>query len=286
MISHATTGTNELKVNMMGVTRTVAGPSRARPVLRAAAFGIGLLVLGIAAAQARSLDIIVERGALTLCANPNALPFASKTGPLPGFQIELGEQLAERLGVKLNREWVVSAFQYRRADCDLVLDAIDRQDAPPPGGVQVTRPYHRSGVVLAVRGDSKLTSLSTIGPNQRVGVPIGSLVSMTLGKAGTVTSPFVFEDDILEALAHREIEAAAVTPVTVDWYNHQHADQPLRLIPAFENDPDFNWNIAAGLFRPDDRLRQRVDAAIEQMKADGTIAKIYARYGIALRPPQ
>jgi polar amino acid transport system substrate-binding protein len=279
---------NEWPVNWPGGARIVARQVRARLAQRVAAIsiGIGVAVLGVAAAKARPLDLIMERGALTLCANPNALPFASKSGPLPGFQIELGEQLAERLGIKLNREWVVSAFQYRRADCDLVLDAIDRKDTPPQGGVQVTRPYHRSGVVLAVRGDSKLTSLSTMGPDQRVGVPVNSLVSMTLGKAGTVTSPFVFEDEIVEALAHREIEAAAVTPVTVDWYNHQHADQPLRLIPAFENDPDFNWNIAAGLFRPDDKLRQRVDAAIESMQADGTIAKIYARYGIALRPPQ
>jgi polar amino acid transport system substrate-binding protein len=47
-----------------------------------------------------------------------------------------------------------------------------------------------------------------------------------------------------------------------------------------------NWNVAAGLFRPDDRLRARVDAAIEALLADGTIARIYARYGIELRPPQ
>jgi polar amino acid transport system substrate-binding protein len=247
---------------------------------------ICLLLLGSAAADARSLETITERGALTLCANPNALPFASKTGPVPGFQIELGEKIAQQLGVKLTREWVISAVQYRRADCDLVLDSIARKDTPPAGGVQVSRPYHRSGVVLAVRADSHASSLASLGSDQRVGVPVGSLVSMTLDKGGTVTSPFVFEDDIVAALANREIEAAAVTPVTVGWFNLQHADKPLRLIPAFDNDPDLNWNIAAGLFRPDDKLRQRVDAAIEALLADGTIARIYARYGVELRPPQ
>ena len=59
---------------------------------------------------------------------------------------------------------------------------------------------------------------------------------MTLAKAGTATSPFVFEDDIVAALANREIEAAAVTPATVGWFNLQHADKPLRLIPAFNDD--------------------------------------------------
>ncbi|WP_334506223.1 hypothetical protein [Bradyrhizobium sp. AZCC 1693] len=90
---------------------------------------------------------------MTLCASPNALPFASKSGPVPGFQIELGEKIAEQLGVKLTREWVVSAIRYRRADCDPVLDVIARKDTQPAGGVQVSRPYHRSGVVLAVRDD-------------------------------------------------------------------------------------------------------------------------------------
>jgi polar amino acid transport system substrate-binding protein len=250
------------------------------------AAGLSLLMLWCVPADARSLEAVIERGTLTLCASPNALPFASKTGPVPGFQIELGEKIAEHLGVKLTREWVVSAIQYRRADCDLVLDVISRKDASPAGGVRVSRPYHRSGVVLAVRSDSQATSLASLGADQRVGVPVGSLVSMTLAKGGVITSPFVFEDDIVAALANREIEAAAVTPMTVGWFNRQHADKPLRLIPAFDNDQDLNWNIAAGLLRPDEQLRQRLDAAIETLLADGTIARIYARYGIELRAPQ
>ena len=248
--------------------------------------GVSLLLLWNAAAHARSLETIIERGTLTLCASPNALPFASKTGPVPGFQVELGEKIAQQLGVKLMREWVVSAIQYRRADCDLVLDVIARKDTEPPGGVRVSRPYHRSGVVLAVRGDSPASSLASLGSDQRVGVPVGSVVSMTLAKGGTTTSPFVYEDEIVAALANREIEAAAVTPMTVGWFNLQHADKPLRLIPAFDNERDLNWNIAAGLLRPDDKLRARVDAAIEALLADGTIAGIYARYGIELKPPQ
>jgi len=259
-----------------------------RPRYRVARYvaGLSLLMLGSAPADARSLETVIERGTLTLCASPNALPFASKTGPVPGFQIELGEKIAEQLGVKLTREWVVSAIQYRRADCDLVLDVISRKDTSPAGGVRVSRPYHRSGVVLAVRSDSPASSLASLGADQRVGVPVGSLVSMTLAKSGAATSPFAFEDDIVAALANREIEAAAVTPMTVGWFNLQHADKPLRLIPAFDNDQDLSWNIAAGLLRPDDKLRERVDAAIEALLADGSIARIYARYGIELRPPQ
>src|SRR5215472_11049574 len=105
-----------------------------------------LMLLSTAAALPRSLQAIADRGALTLCANPDALPWASKTGDLPGFQVELAENLAMRLGVSLTRQWVISAFQYRRVDCDVVLDAISGRDAAVEGGLRLSRPYQRSGV--------------------------------------------------------------------------------------------------------------------------------------------
>jgi polar amino acid transport system substrate-binding protein len=90
---------------------------------------------------------------------------------------------------------------------------------------------------------------------------------------------------MMEALAHREIAAAAVTPATVGWFNLNHPEARVRRIPAFEQDADLNWNVAVGMMRPDEGLRQRVDAALEAMLADGTIAEILARYGVEPRPP-
>jgi len=37
---------------------------------------------------------------------------------------------------------------------------------------------------------------------------------------------------------------------------------------------------------PDNNLRAQIDAALGDMLADGTISRIYARYGIELRPPE
>ncbi len=245
-----------------------------------------LVTLGLVPAHARSLQAISERGTLTLCANPDALPFASRIGAMPGFQIELADQLAHELGVSLTREWVRSTYQVRRSDCDLVLDAIMHAEAKPEGPVRLSRPYHRGGVVLAVRADSDLSSLEQLKPGERVGVALGSVVSMMLDKRHIAITPFVLEDQIVAALADREIAAAAVTPATVGWFNLQHRDAPLRVVPVFADDPDLNWNIAAGLIRSDEELRRRVDQALERLLSDGTIAKIYARYGIELRAPQ
>jgi polar amino acid transport system substrate-binding protein len=247
---------------------------------------VAVLLLSVAPALPRSLQAIVDRGAVTLCANPDALPWASKTSAVPGFQVELAENLATRLGVALTRQWVISAFQYRRVDCDVVFDAIASKGASVEGGLRLSRPYQRSGVVLAVRDESRVASLAGLAAGHRVGVLVGSLVSMRLDTRGIRTTPFVLEGELMAALADGEVDAAAVTPVAIGWYNMVHPDAHIRMIAAFADDPDLNWNLAVGMIGPDNNLRQHIDAALEEMLADGTIARIYAHYGIEMRPPE
>ena len=255
------------------------------PALKLGA-ALALVLLFASSALPRSLQAIADRGTLTLCANPDALPWASKTGAVSGFQVELAENLAKRLGVSLTRQWVISVFQYRRVDCDLVFDAIASKGASVEGGLRLSRPYQRSGVVLAVRGASGVASLDGLAADHRVGVLVGSLVSMRLDKRGIATTPFVLEHDLMEALASGEVEAAALTPVAIGWYNRVHPQAPFRMIAAFADDPDLNWNLAVGMIGPDDKLRQQIDVALGEMLADGTIARIYAGYGIEPRPPE
>jgi polar amino acid transport system substrate-binding protein len=246
-----------------------------------------LVVFGAVNATARSLEAIRQRGALTLCAHPNALPYASKRGDaVPGFQVEIATALAKQLGVSLEQHWVINSFQYRRADCDIILDAIADRAVLAEVGLRMSRPYHRSGVALAVGPRSSVASLAELGAGQRVGVQVGSIASMTLGKRGVKTSPFAFEDDIMDALARGEIDAAAITPAAIGWFNKTHPDGRVRRIPAFEGEPDLNWNVAVGIVSPDEKLRQDIDAALQALLADGTLARIYARYDIELQPPQ
>jgi polar amino acid transport system substrate-binding protein len=91
---------------------------------------------------------------------------------------------------------------------------------------------------------------------------------------------------MMDALAKGEIDAAAVTPVAIGWFNRGHPDARVRRIPAFEDDPDLNWNVAVGMVSPDDKLRQEVDAALGALLADGTLARIYASYNLELQPPK
>ena len=181
---------------------------------------------------------------------------------------------------------MVNTFQYRRAGCDIILDAIADRAMLAEVGLRMSRPYHRSGIALVVGPKSSVASLAELTSGQRVGVQVGSMASMMLGKRGVKTSPFAFEEDIMDALAKGEVDAGAVTPAAIGWFNKTHPDGRARRIPAFEDEPDLNWNVAVGMVGPDDKLRQNVDEALQALLADGTLAAIYARYDIELQTPK
>src|SRR5690349_2280191 len=234
-------------------------------------------------AQARSLDAIRESGVLGLCAHPNSLPFASKVGSPPGFQIELGNALAREIGVSLRLDWIITQYQMRSAGCDIVLDVIADREAQGETNLRISKPYYHTGVALAVPQGSQLTSFKSLDEHTKVGVLVGSMAAMALGRRHVPTSTFGFEVDSLDALANHEIDAAAVTPTMAGYFNMTNPDKAVKILDLDESEPNLSWNVAIGMVRPDDSLRNAIDEAVKQLVVDGTIDRIYRRYGIVLQ---
>jgi polar amino acid transport system substrate-binding protein len=86
----------------------------------------------------------------------------------------------------------------------------------------------------------------------RVGVMMNSLASLIISKTEARMVPFAFEDEMLQAVAKREVDAAAVSPASI---------------------------------RADPALVDAVNAALAALVADGTISGIYAKYGVEHRRP-
>jgi polar amino acid transport system substrate-binding protein len=258
------------------------------PAHRCGLLGLAVLAAVCVAgtASASTLAVIKERGSISLCAHPNSLPFASRTAKPPGFQIELGQALAQQLGVSLTPEWVLISYQIPRTTCDIILDTIAASDAPPDFGIKLSKPYYRSGVILAVPQGSTIKSFRDLNAHTKVAVQTGSLAAMSIDRRHVPISVFGFDEDMLEALAAHEVDAAAVTPLTAGYYNVQHADHPVTLLPPDETEHDLVWNVAVGMRRPDDALRQAIDQAIDRLSGEGVIAGIYRRYGVSLQPPR
>ncbi|WP_028346712.1 substrate-binding periplasmic protein [Bradyrhizobium murdochi] len=249
-------------------------------------FMVGAVIGLIGPAQARPLDAIRSTGVLGLCAHPNSLPFASKAGDPPGFQVELGRALARELGVSLELDWIITRYQMRSAGCDILLDVIADREAQGETNLRISKPYYRTGIVLAVPQASKLTSFKSLDGHTKVGVLVGSFAAMIISQRRVPTSTFGFEVDVLEAVANHEIDAAAVTPTAASYFNLMHPDKALRILDRDESEANLNWDVAVGMVRPDDNLREAIDAAVERLRADGTIDRIYKRYGVVLQTPK
>jgi polar amino acid transport system substrate-binding protein len=252
-------------------------------VMAALLSAVGSLV---PAAEARSLDVIRAEGAIRQCAHPNALPFSSRKGEPSGFQIELGEAIAKQIGVALEPVWIIGGHQLRRSGCDIMTDAIADPEVQDETRLQLSKPYYRTGIVLAVRPDSPITDAGAIDRHAKIGVMGSSVASMTFNQLGLTTSTFGFEDEMLQALGDSEIDGAVVSRAAAEYFSLAHPGQALRIVAIDALAPAFSWNVAVGMAKPDDKLRAAIDGAIDRLTADGTIKRIYAKYGINLQLPK
>lgn len=250
-----------------------------------AATAFAAAAVGPSSADARTLEAIKQRGKLMVCANPNALPFSSKKGDRPGFELELGEALAKQLGVALEIGWVIFPMHVARVDCDILFDSIVDRETAEDAHLRLSRPYIESGVAIAVRpGIDGIKGFSDL-KGHRVAAIVGSLASVNLGKKGLQTIPFTFEDEMLEALGKGEIDAGLATPSTIGYYNLTHKDAPVNIVHGDDSMPELRWHVAVGMRKADYALVAAVNAALDRMLGDGIVHRIYASYGVEQRLP-
>jgi polar amino acid transport system substrate-binding protein len=234
-------------------------------------------------ASARTLAEVKSLGAIFMCASPDALPYASNKPETPGFQIEIARAIAAGLGVSLNVEWIVARRRRNLVNCDMLLDNINDPEVNE-GRARLSRPYQKSGVALGLRRDAEaISDFKQLKKGQKVGVMINSFASMVLGKADKTTSPYAFQSDMVEDLRKGELYGAAVSAATLSYYIFQHPDSGLRLVNAFDSEPELTWEVAVGLRKSDAALVDAVNAILEKLIADGTLTRIYAKYGVEHR---
>ena len=241
------------------------------------------LALAAPASHARTLAEVQARGILSMCANPDALPYASNKPDTPGFQIEIGRALAQSLGVKLQVDWIVPRMRAGLVDCDMLLDTIV-DPGLARGPLKLSHAYQRSGVALALpRASDAIQRFSDVAPGKRVGVMVNSVASMLLNQRGLYTVPYAFESEMIADLASGGLDACAVSPASIAYYIRTHPDAGLRYTHAYDTQPELAWTVAVGLRRSDDALVDAINLALDRMIRDGTLARIYATYGVDYR---
>lgn len=244
-----------------------------------------LLLSAAETADARTLAEVKSLGAISMCANADALPYASNKPETPGFQIEIGRAIAQGLGVPLSIEWILPRRRANIVNCDMMLDSIN-DPAVQGDRLRLSRPYQKSGLALGLGRDAEaIGDFKELKKDQKIGAMVSSVANMVLIKAGKTTSPYAFQSDMVEDLAKGKLYGAAVSMASMSYYILQHPESGLRLVNAFDSEPQLTWEVAVGLRKSDAALVDAVNEILEKLIADGTLTRIYAKYGVAHRVP-
>ena len=237
------------------------------------------------AVHARPLEEIRARGEISVCANPNALPFASDKPETPGFQIEIARALAQQLGFRLKVEWIVPRYRASTVDCDMLMDSIVRPELQTPA-LKLSVPYQTSGVALAFApGKATVATYQALPAGMKVGVMMSSVASLIVSKTAASMVPFGFEDDLVAAIASGEIDCGAISPASAGYYNMKHPERTVTVVHAEDSETDLRWQVAIGLRRADDALLTAVNGALATLLNNGSIGAIYKKYAVDHRRP-
>lgn len=249
------------------------------------AMAISALSAGEASAQQAALDRIKRTGTITVCADPVRLPYSNEKMDPPGFDMEFSQAIAGELGFKLGVFWHSThrgtkiVRQLADGNCDFFPGfPVDASFEESNFRIIMSKPYYSSGFATLARVDAPDTIL-TDSKKKGVGVQMGTLPDFRLFDRGYDRKLYKNTKDMIEAIVHKEVDAAVV-PALEGGYEvktHGKADG-LKVLANTEK--DFVFPMAVGFRKADKELRDMVNVAIDKIKADGRLDKIFEKYGM------
>jgi polar amino acid transport system substrate-binding protein len=204
---------------------------------------------------------------------------------LVGFEYELMDYVARELGVRseyVNWEWDMLPQKLKQGGIDLVLNGYewseDRERETPS-----TIPYYIYKLQLLARSDDgTITNWSGLRakpgePRKRVGALQGSAAARFLEKdyGGAIDlKKFPEITMVMGLVEHGQLDATVQDVPTVTYYGREYPGLHAVGEPI---EPGYY----VGYVRPgDDKLREQINAAILKAANDGTLRRIYEKYGV------
>jgi len=232
-----------------------------------------------------------------LAKNPNELrigveasypPFESKSasGQLQGFDIDLGNAICAKLNTRC--VWVENAFdglipalQARKFDA---IDSSMNVTEERLRAINFTSVMYTVPLQLVARSNSGLLPTVESLKGKRVGVLQGSIFEI-YAKAnwagqGVDVRSYADQDQVYADLAVGRLDAALQeSQAALDGFlkRSQGAGFAFAGGPVHD-DKIFGQGIGIGVRKADTELKQQLDQAIAQLKADGTFDKIAKKY--------
>lgn len=250
------------------------------------ALAASLLLAGGAAA--RTFEEIAASKYLSICAAPDELPFSSNGGAPRGFYINIASRIAAELGLELKVDWIPNREKIRFTQCDALMGAALLKDSAglesDPAKIHRTLhtiPYMTAmSVIVADKKIGGITALRDLQP-YHVAVPSGSWAHKMLNEnAVPVWVRFRTDKEIIQAVERGDAEAGIVSNVAIGWHRKLQGQTNLNVFPGVLDQTELGFKVAIGLRNTNLATRDKINAVLGKLIADGSVKTILAEYGI------
>jgi polar amino acid transport system substrate-binding protein len=243
----------------------------------------GLAILALvpalwAASPARGAE---PAPAFRLCADPDNLPFSAENRETPGFYLELGRAIADRLGRAFQPVWERTYFARRAVRTGLLQGRCDGfiglPDEPDLMGSKLifSKPILDLGYALALPRGMSIKGLSDLA-GHRVAVQFASPPQNLLAARDDVpTVTALSPEEAMRDLAEGQADVAFIWGPSAGWIDKSTLGGAYEIVPV--TGPHMQWRAAIGFRSGDAALRDEVDAAIDALA--GTAEALEEKYG-------
>lgn len=264
-------------------------PGRRTRILAATTATAGLMLLtactssddgGSGSTTAGGVEL-VKAGQLTTCTHLPYPPFQSEIdGKVQGFDVALIDLVADDLGVKQQildtpfENFKTGAF-LNSGECDLAAAGMTVTEERKKN-VDFSDPYFDATQAVLVDKDSGVTSLADV---KEKNVKLGAQ-AQTTGEdhvKGEGFDPVSFEssDAVLNGLRTGQVKAVVIDyPVVQGWLKDEANADAFKVAEQLDTGEQYGFTVKKG----NTALREAVDKALADAKADGTYKKLYEQW--------
>ena len=248
-------------------------------VLNRTLLALALFALTLGNVQAQSKELIVGSSA-------TYRPFAYETPnkEIVGYDIDIIKAVAQKAGLKIkivNTPWTGIFAALNNGDVDLVISGVTINDKRKQS-YDFTAPYFEARQLIAVHQSSTVKSLKDLA-GKKVGVVTGStgddIASREFGKTNTDIRRFESTPVVISELVGSGVDAAIGDNGVVAFRVQEH--KQLKTV----SDPNFPKEYFGIVVKQGNKaLRDKLNAGLAAIKADGSYAQIYKKWFQAEAP--
>lgn len=233
-------------------------------------------------AEDNSLEKIKEKGVIVVGLDDNFPPmgFRDDNGNIVGFDIDLAKEAAKRMGVEVvfkPVEWDGVIFSLKNGTIDLIWNGMT---ITPERAEQIdfSKPYLDNRQIVIVKEDSGINSKKDL-EGKVLGLQMGSSSENALNKNEDLVNSikevrrYSNNTEALMDLQFGRLDAVVVDEIVGRYYISKKPG----IYKVLKEDLD-RESYGVGIRKGEDSFRKELDRILDEMKEDGTAAKISKKW--------